>query len=548
MTEIVLLPVAYTEGIDFKRAPSPRPVDHVLRPVRYDRRRGPSDELRFDDGPGAVAEIDIAATPATVWALISDINLPAQFSEFIGADWASDERGVGAVFEGRNHHPAIGEWTIPCFVDTCDEPRSFGWRTSDVDPGAAGASTSNREAHPPAVRLLHGAWPFGYDDGDRDPSKETPRAAPPHRRGLRQHATDRRRRKAARRDLDMTLRVGIGAVPLQPGATSSSARPNDSVSTRCGARSSGRRRLHPLAYLAARTSTIKLGTGIAQLGARTPAMLAMTAQSVHALSGGRCLLGIGTSGPQVMEGWHGVAFDKPVRRTARPSRSSAPSPPAPASTTTARSTTSAPRQRRPCHPLADAAGAPAHLRRVPRPSLRLTGELADGWIGTAFLPETAEVFLDPIRDGAASAGRSLADLDLTVAVGVEFTDDVETPAPCTPRATRFTASAPWARPVPTSTTTPSNAKASATTSARSNASGSPATRTPPGDGSQRHRARHQPRRHRRPRATDSASTATPASPHCASTAAPTSTSTTSSATSNGCSTRATGQRRGGHQP
>jgi nitroreductase len=139
MTEIVLLPVAYTKGIDFKRAPR-----HPARSITYFDRfgttaeRGPSDELRFDDGPGAVAEIDIAATPATVWALISDINLPARFSEeFIGADWASDERGVGAVFEGRNHHPAIGEWTIPCFVDTCDEPRSFGWRTSDVDhPGA----------------------------------------------------------------------------------------------------------------------------------------------------------------------------------------------------------------------------------------------------------------------------------------------------------------------------------------------------------------------------------------------------------------------------
>jgi alkanesulfonate monooxygenase SsuD/methylene tetrahydromethanopterin reductase-like flavin-dependent oxidoreductase (luciferase family) len=71
----------------------------------------------------------------------------------------------------------------------------------------------------------------------------------------------------------------------------------------------------PLAFLAARTSTIKLGSGIAQLGARTPAMLAMTAQSLQAWSGGRCLLGIGASGPQVMEGWHGVSFDRPVRRT-----------------------------------------------------------------------------------------------------------------------------------------------------------------------------------------------------------------------------------------
>ena len=73
--------------------------------------------------------------------------------------------------------------------------------------------------------------------------------------------------------------------------------------------------LTPLAFLAAWTSTIRLATGIVQLGARTPAMLAMSAMSLQALSGGRFGLGIGTSGPQVMEGWHGVRFDKPVRRT-----------------------------------------------------------------------------------------------------------------------------------------------------------------------------------------------------------------------------------------
>ena len=73
--------------------------------------------------------------------------------------------------------------------------------------------------------------------------------------------------------------------------------------------------LTPLAYLAARTTTIRLATGIVQLGARTPAMLAMSAQSVQALSDGRLILGVGTSGPQVMEGWHGVYFDRPVQRT-----------------------------------------------------------------------------------------------------------------------------------------------------------------------------------------------------------------------------------------
>src|SRR5438105_263163 len=66
----------------------------------------------------------------------------------------------------------------------------------------------------------------------------------------------------------------------------------------------GQDALTPLAFLAARTTTIKLGSGIVQVGARTPAMLAMSAMSLQALSAGRFVLGIGTSGPQVMEGWH----------------------------------------------------------------------------------------------------------------------------------------------------------------------------------------------------------------------------------------------------
>lgn len=139
MTEIVLLPVAYTKGTDFKRAPRP-PARSITYFDRFGTttERGPSDELRFEDGPGTVAEIDIDAPPASVWPLVSDINVPARFSEeFVGAEWASDDRGVGAMFHGRNQHAAIGEWTIPCFVDAFDELRAFGWRTSDPDsPGA----------------------------------------------------------------------------------------------------------------------------------------------------------------------------------------------------------------------------------------------------------------------------------------------------------------------------------------------------------------------------------------------------------------------------
>jgi F420-dependent oxidoreductase-like protein len=183
----------------------------------------------------------------------------------------------------------------------------------------------------------------------------------------------------------------------------------------------------PLAFLAAHTSTIKLGTAIAQLGARTPAMLAMTAQSLQTLSGGRFRLGIGTSGPRVMEGWHGVPFDRPIRRTRE-------------TIAIIRMITAGElldyRGELYRLPLAGGEGQPIRSRMPPMhvpiyvaalgpANLRLTGELADGWLGTAFLPETADVFLDPIRNGAAAAGRGLDDLDLTVAVSVEFTDNVE---------------------------------------------------------------------------------------------------------------------------
>ena len=185
--------------------------------------------------------------------------------------------------------------------------------------------------------------------------------------------------------------------------------------------------LTPLAFLAARTSTIRLATAIVQLGARTPAMLAMSALSMQALSGGRFVLGVGTSGPQVMEGWHGVRFDKPVRRTRE---------------TIEIIRAVAAGERLDYHgeiyelPLPDGEGrslrslmppthVPIYVASLGPANLRLTGELADGWIGNSFFPETADVFFDPIRDGAARAGRAFDGLDLTVAVGLELTDDVE---------------------------------------------------------------------------------------------------------------------------
>ena len=185
--------------------------------------------------------------------------------------------------------------------------------------------------------------------------------------------------------------------------------------------------LTPLGFLAGQTSTVRLGTAIAQLGARTPAMLAMSALSMQTLSGGRFILGIGTSGPQVMEGWHGVSFDRPVRRTRETieiiRRISAQERleydgeiytlPLPGG------------EGRAIRSLMPATHIPVYVASLGPANLRLTGELADGWIGNSFFPESAHVFLDPIRAGAAAARRDFADLDLTVSVGLEFTDDVE---------------------------------------------------------------------------------------------------------------------------
>src|SRR5262245_40033590 len=71
----------------------------------------------------------------------------------------------------------------------------------------------------------------------------------------------------------------------------------------------------PLVWLAARTERIKVGTAVMQMPARTPAMTAMTAATIDLLTGGRLLLGLGVSGPQVVEGWHGVPYGKPIGRT-----------------------------------------------------------------------------------------------------------------------------------------------------------------------------------------------------------------------------------------
>ncbi len=180
-----------------------------------------------------------------------------------------------------------------------------------------------------------------------------------------------------------------------------------------------------LAYLAAKTSSVKLGTFVVQLGSRTPALLATSALSLEELSGGRFILGVGTSGPRVMEGWHGVRFRKPVQTTRE----------------TIEIIRTVSRAERLEHageiyplPLPDSHGSalrplvrpghvPVYVAAMGPQNLRLTGELADGWLGNAFIPEAAEVFLGPLRDGAQQAGRTLDQLDLVAPVAVELHDD-----------------------------------------------------------------------------------------------------------------------------
>jgi F420-dependent oxidoreductase-like protein len=180
----------------------------------------------------------------------------------------------------------------------------------------------------------------------------------------------------------------------------------------------------PLAFIAARTSTIKLGTGIMQVGARTPANVAMIALSLASMSGDRFMLGLGTSGPQVIEGWHGTSFARPYTRLRE-------------TVEIVRLATSGERlayegqafqlplpggEGRAIRPGAPARHIPIYLATLGPRSLELTGELADGWIASSFMAEHADVFLKHIRAGAERAGRSFDEIDRRAGGVVQFGD------------------------------------------------------------------------------------------------------------------------------
>lgn len=184
----------------------------------------------------------------------------------------------------------------------------------------------------------------------------------------------------------------------------------------------------PLAFLAARTSKMRLASGIAQVSARAPGNIAMTALSLAAMSEGRFMLGLGVSGPQVVEGLHGVPFAHPLARMRElidilklafaGEKLSYEGEhyvlPLPGGEGKALRLAHRPN-----------ANIPIFLATLGPKALEYTGEVADGWIGTSFTPATAESYFEPMRRGAARAGRSFEDIELAVGAVVGVGDNVE---------------------------------------------------------------------------------------------------------------------------
>jgi F420-dependent oxidoreductase-like protein len=184
-----------------------------------------------------------------------------------------------------------------------------------------------------------------------------------------------------------------------------------------------------LAWLAGQTSTIRLGSGIFQMPARSPAMTAMTAATIDQLSGGRMIVGIGSSGPQVAEGWHGQRFAHQLQRTreyvavvrmalARERvefHGETLELPLPDGQGKALKLTIAPVQER----------IPIYLAAIGPKNTALAGEIADGWIPTLFSPEHAKELRGALEEGAARSGRNLDGFDVAPTVNVCVDDDEE---------------------------------------------------------------------------------------------------------------------------
>ena len=189
-----------------------------------------------------------------------------------------------------------------------------------------------------------------------------------------------------------------------------------------------------LGYLAAKTSTIELGSGVVPIYTRTPTLLAMTAAGLDYVSDGRFRLGIGTSGPQVMEGFHGVPFDAPLGRTRE----------------VVQICRQVWRRERVSHqgknyqiPLPPGRGTglgkplklinqtvreriPINIAALGPKNVELTAEIAEGWQPVFFYPERADdIWGEALRAGKAKRDSQLGDLDVMVGVSLAIGDNVE---------------------------------------------------------------------------------------------------------------------------
>src|SRR5690606_21077706 len=182
-----------------------------------------------------------------------------------------------------------------------------------------------------------------------------------------------------------------------------------------------------LAWIAGQTTRIDVGSAVMQIPARTPAATAMTAATIDALSGGRFRLGLGVSGPQVSEGWHGVRFDAPLARTReyveivrmalarqrvqyQGRHYQLPLPDGPGKAL-----------KLGFHP--PRADIPIYLAALGPRNLRLAGEIADGWLALFLDPDHAGQLLAEVVAGRRAAGRDMTGFDVVATVPVVVGDD-----------------------------------------------------------------------------------------------------------------------------
>ena len=190
----------------------------------------------------------------------------------------------------------------------------------------------------------------------------------------------------------------------------------------------------PLAWWGSRTSRIRLGTSIVQISARTPAATAMAAMTLDHLSGGRLILGLGVSGPQVVEGWYGQPFAKPLARMREyigilrdiwartgPVTNEGPHYPLPLPDGTGLGKP----LKSSIHPLREE--IPIYLAAEGPKNIAMAAELCDGWLAIFYSPRHEDLYRGPLEEGFARAGarRSREDFDVVATVPLIVTDDPE---------------------------------------------------------------------------------------------------------------------------